>query len=125
MIRPLAEARGLKLTVKAPPLASAFTKNGGSGDNGCVVQTDPDKLREIVTNLLHNAIQYNRPGGTIDLRVARVNGSLEVEVEIPASASARRRGSIFSSVSIVPIRRAAATTCTPDWAWPSSRSTST
>ena len=67
VVRPLAEARGLKLTVKKPPPAQ--------------VQTDPDKLREIVSNLLHNAIQYNRPGGAIDLRVGRQNGTLEVEVQ--------------------------------------------
>ncbi|MHB1426009.1 MAG: sensor histidine kinase [Gemmataceae bacterium] len=81
VIRPLAEARGLRLTVKSPPPASSFTKSGGGGDNGCLVQTDPDKLREIVTNLLHNAIQYNRTDGAIDLRVARHNGTLQVEVQ--------------------------------------------
>jgi signal transduction histidine kinase len=42
--------------------------------------TDPDKLREVLTNLLHNAVQYNRPNGEIDLRVARDNGHLQVEV---------------------------------------------
>jgi signal transduction histidine kinase len=44
------------------------------------VPIDPDKLREVVTNLLHNAIQYNKPGGSIDLRVARESGTLEGEV---------------------------------------------
>jgi heavy metal sensor kinase len=75
VIRPLAEARGLQLTIEdsqpAPPV---------SGNGGCLVQIDPDKLREVLTNLLHNAIQYNRPGGMVGLRVARENGSLEVEV---------------------------------------------
>ncbi|HEY7159066.1 MAG TPA: ATP-binding protein [Gemmataceae bacterium] len=76
VIRPLAEARGLKLTFEDshPPAPAA------GGDGACLVQIDPDKLREIVTNLLHNAVQYNRPGGSIDLRVARDNGALEVEV---------------------------------------------
>jgi signal transduction histidine kinase len=94
VIRPLAEARDLRLTVKSPPPASAFTTVGGCGDNGCTIQTDPDKLREIVTNLLHNAIQYNRPGGGIDLRVARANGALEVEVQdtgIGIAVEARER----------------------------------
>lgn len=80
IIRPLAEARGLKLTVKCPPASSTPT-NGMDGESAYVIQTDPDKLREIVTNLLHNAIQYNQPGGSIDLRVARQNGTLEVEVQ--------------------------------------------
>lgn len=71
VIRPLAEARELKLTV---------ANDTDAADAGSV-QTDPDKLREIVSNLLHNAVQYNRPGGAIDLRVARSNGTLQVEVQ--------------------------------------------
>jgi heavy metal sensor kinase len=79
VVRPLAEARGLKLTFKSSP--SVLAANGRGGDGASLVQVDPDKLREIVTNLLHNAIEYNRPGGSIDLRVARENGTLEVEVQ--------------------------------------------
>jgi heavy metal sensor kinase len=66
LVRPLAEARGLHLHVH---------RNGPA-----VLQADPAKLREVVTNLLHNAIQYNRPDGSVDLSVARRNGDLEVEV---------------------------------------------
>src|SRR6185369_8093940 len=52
-VRPLAEARGLDLTVSAPiPLP---------------LQIDPDKIREVLTNLLHNAVEYNRPQGSIAL----------------------------------------------------------
>src|SRR5262249_4846336 len=65
-VRPLAEARGLNLTVHRKGQAE--------------ITADPDKLREVVNNLLHNAIQYNRPNGYIDLTVARQNGSLQVEV---------------------------------------------
>jgi heavy metal sensor kinase len=71
VVRPLAEARGLKLSVE----------NGHAGGDGAsLIEIDPDKLREVVTNLLHNAIQYNREGGSVDLRLARDNGTLEVEV---------------------------------------------
>jgi heavy metal sensor kinase len=66
LIRPLAESRGLKLEFhEAPPLA---------------VRGDPDKLSEVLNNLLHNAIEYNRDGGSIDVRVGRDNGSVVVEV---------------------------------------------
>ncbi|MGL6097201.1 MAG: sensor histidine kinase, partial [Fimbriiglobus sp.] len=55
VIRPLAVANGLTfdtdLTGPVP------------------LMTDPDKLREVVVNLLHNAVEYNRPGGSIRLRV--------------------------------------------------------
>lgn len=57
VIRPLAEARGLNLALHA--------------EESALVQTDPDKLREILSNLLHNAIQYNRPQGSIEVDVHR------------------------------------------------------
>jgi heavy metal sensor kinase len=66
LVRPLALARGLTFTTHVePPLP---------------VQADPDKLREVVTNLLHNAVEYNRPGGAIDLTVSRQADALCVEV---------------------------------------------
>jgi two-component system, OmpR family, heavy metal sensor histidine kinase CusS len=67
LVRPLAEARGLTLTVH---------RNGAAP-----LTADPDKLREVLTSLLHNAIEYNRPNGAIDLTVARENGRLDVEVK--------------------------------------------
>src|SRR5207253_3041079 len=57
LVRPLAEARGLGLNLTCTGPAR--------------LTTDPDKLREVLTNLLHNAVEYNRPGGTIDMTVAR------------------------------------------------------
>jgi len=67
MVRPLAEARDVTLHVH---------------DTGPArVRTDPDKLREILTNLLHNAIQYNRPHGAIEVAVQRQNGDLDLEVQ--------------------------------------------
>ncbi len=65
LVRPLAAARDVELNlhVESTP-----------------VWADPDKLREILNNLLHNAIQYNRPNGRIDVRVEHINGSLHLEV---------------------------------------------
>ncbi len=75
VVRPLAEARGLQLAVnnQCPALE-------GTGEHPAHLQTDPDKLREVLTNLLHNAIQYNRPAGRIDVTVARQNGHVRLEV---------------------------------------------
>jgi signal transduction histidine kinase len=67
VVRPLAEARGLKLRLH---------RNGPA-----VLSADPVKLREVFTNLLHNAIEYNRPQGSVDLSVERHNGSLRVRVQ--------------------------------------------
>jgi heavy metal sensor kinase len=66
LVRPLAEARGLKLRLHT--------------EGEAVLAADPAKLREVMTNLLHNAIEYNRPDGSVDLTVARQNGTLRVEV---------------------------------------------
>jgi signal transduction histidine kinase len=66
LVRPLADAQGLHLQVH---------------HNGPInVETDPDKLREVLTNLLANAIQYNRPAGSIDLVVEQVDSQLRLEV---------------------------------------------
>jgi signal transduction histidine kinase/HAMP domain-containing protein len=51
--KPLAEVQGLSLQVRVP--------------RHLTVVTDPDKLREVVMNLTHNAIEYNRPGGEVEL----------------------------------------------------------
>jgi signal transduction histidine kinase len=66
LIRPLAEARGLALTLHAP--------------DPVPLRVDPDKLREVLNNLLHNAVEYNRPLGAIDLNVARVNSHVQLAV---------------------------------------------
>jgi signal transduction histidine kinase len=64
--RPLAEAQGLEFQVRA--------------ERPMTVRTDPDKMREIVMNLLHNAIEYNRPGGKIELNTRATDHGVVVEV---------------------------------------------
>lgn len=44
------------------------------------LDTDPDKLREILMNLLHNAVEYNRPGGQVDLLGYQDQGQVVFEV---------------------------------------------
>ncbi len=80
LVRPLAEARGLSLNVHHNGPAALYA--------------DPDKLREVLTNLLHNAIEYNKPNGSIDVQVERSNGTLAMEVRdtgIGISPEARKR----------------------------------
>jgi heavy metal sensor kinase len=66
MVRPLADEQNLALHTH---LAESV-----------VTATDAGKLREIVLNLLHNAIEYNKPEGRIELTVERMNGCAQVEV---------------------------------------------
>lgn len=66
VIRPLVEAHGLTL-------ATAI-------DSDAEMVTDPDKLREVLNNLLGNAIEYNRPGGSVELRVSADRGQVTFAV---------------------------------------------
>jgi heavy metal sensor kinase len=66
MIRPLAEEQGLALYFT--PLGTVET------------ETDAGKLKEIVTNLLSNAVQYNRPQGEITLQVQQTEAEVCISV---------------------------------------------
>ena len=71
VVRPLAESQGLSLACHAfAPADEAMSQ----------VHLDPDKLREVINNLLHNAVQYNRPAGTIELTVERESSHVRVKI---------------------------------------------
>jgi signal transduction histidine kinase len=67
LIRPIANARGLRFELKK--------------DCAVPITTDPDKLREVMANLMHNAIEYNRPDGHVSVRVQPTDGGLNFEVQ--------------------------------------------
>jgi phosphoserine phosphatase RsbU/P len=68
MVRPLASTKEQSLTVEAAP--------------GLVVSADPDRLRQVLVNLLGNAVKYTPAGGSIRVTAA------------PGSARGRRWGDI-------------------------------
>lgn len=65
--KPALEAKGIR-----------FESSLGA-DLGPVV-ADPDRLQQIVWNLLSNAIKFTPDGGTVRLRVARVESNIEIVV---------------------------------------------
>lgn len=66
VIRPLAKARNLSVEVHAPSEVPMLA--------------DADKLRDVLVNLLHNAVDYNRESGAIDVRIAAAGATMEIEV---------------------------------------------
>ena len=59
LVQPLAAEQGVTISVTAAPLT---------------VTGDGDRLAQVVNNLLTNAIQYNRSGGTVSVKLASQNG---------------------------------------------------
>jgi len=77
---PLAERAGSAIAVHADP--------------GVRADIDPAAMRQVVLNLLDNAVKYGRAGQTLVLRLATDGGALRIEVEnegesIPAVERAR------------------------------------
>jgi PAS domain S-box-containing protein len=66
--RPLIEARAhtLSLTLPAEPV---------------IVDADPIRFAQVITNLLTNAAKYTDAGGRVELTVARTNGHVELAVK--------------------------------------------
>jgi signal transduction histidine kinase len=66
VIRPLAAANDIRVEMHLGP--------------DLELVTDPGKLREVLMNLLHNAVEYNQPHGSIELTARRRGESIVFEV---------------------------------------------
>lgn len=68
MLAPQREQRGLRMQTLIEPGTPR-------------VLADSTRLRQVLTNLLSNALKYNQPGGSIVIRASAVNAA-QVEIEI-------------------------------------------
>lgn len=64
---PAAEARGVRLEVVIDPLAAP-------------ISGDPERLQQIVWNLMSNAVKFTNRDGKVQVEVQRVNSHVEVTV---------------------------------------------
>ena len=66
-VRPAADARGIHLRAA---LDSSISPING----------DPDRLQQVIWNLLTNAIKFTPKGGRVEVRLERVNSHVEINV---------------------------------------------
>lgn len=83
----LLEKRPLDLAAvaaaEARQMQAAFEEKGVTLERDlspCPFHGDPDRLAQIVANLLSNALRYTEPGGRVALRVAGTEGGAILEV---------------------------------------------
>jgi signal transduction histidine kinase len=67
IVRPQAAERELQVTLDVPADLPAL-------------ETDRDKVKQVLLNLLTNAVKYNRPRGSIHVRVSRAEERVRVSV---------------------------------------------
>ena len=49
-------------------------------DRDVMVEADPNRMQQVIGNLLSNAIKFSQPGKLVDLKLLRVDGTLEIRV---------------------------------------------
>ncbi len=64
--------------------------------DGVLVDCDPDRLRQVLVNLIDNAVKYSPAGGQVRVRLAERNGLVRIEVADEGLGIARdAQGRIF------------------------------
>jgi len=67
MLGPLAESRGLALHSEL--------------DDGCFILATDDAVHQVIFNLIENAIKYNKPDGSVSVRLSIEEGSVVLTVD--------------------------------------------
>jgi heavy metal sensor kinase len=62
------------------PLANDRSVSVAVSDGPCEASVDADRIAQVITNLVSNAISYNRPGGTVMIMTTIREDELEIKV---------------------------------------------
>jgi two-component system sensor histidine kinase TctE len=83
-----------------------------------LIDGDPDRLRELINNLIDNAVRYSQPGRAGHGAVGGANGAMRA---CPSATTVRRSRCRSASASSSAFTACwAATPMAAGWAWPSS-----
>jgi len=67
MLRPLAESRGLTLKSEL--------------DEGCFIMATDDAIHQVIFNIIENAIKYNKPDGSVSVRLRAEDKTVVLTVD--------------------------------------------
>ena len=80
------------------------------------MQADERKVRQVVFNLLANAVKFTPPGGRVDVTAQMTNGVVEVAVADTGSGIAREDQQLIFE-EFQQAGETAASTRAPDWGY--------
>ena len=94
-----------------------LTLQNSCPEGRCALHGDPDRLGQVITNLLEHAVKYSPEGGEVQITLAPYNGGVRLCVKDQGiGLPAESLGKIFEPFGRAPMP---ATGTSPAWAWAS------
>ncbi len=114
----LTQLVGEALESAAPAARASGIVLGSTLVEGLVAVVDPQRLRQVIDNLISNAVKYTDPGGRVDVRLDAVDGEVRLEVSRQRDRHRRRRRAAPVQ-PLLPLAAGRAPGTPRAWAWAS------